>query len=129
MTITNEELANALRGQQSQIGKLSDLLASLSSAHGTQGEALLDFQNQILGIRSAFQVFAELVMASSPVFKHTVATATSQVLARPDVADNQTLRELLEALNEAATAASRATPEGRRAGFQVVPPADPSSET
>jgi hypothetical protein len=129
VTTSNEELANALLGQQSQIGKLSDLFGSLSSACAAQGEVILGLQHQLVGIRSAFQVFAELVMASSPEFKHIVATASSQILQRPDVADNQAFRELVEALNVAATTESRTTPEGRRAGFQVVPPSDPSSET
>lgn len=129
VTTSNEELANALLGQQSQIAKLSELLGSLSSACATQGEGLLGLQNQLLGIRAAFQVFTELAMASSPEFKRMVATASSQILARPDAANNQTLRELVEALNVAATNESRTTPEGRRAGFQVVSHTDSPNET
>jgi hypothetical protein len=129
VTTSNEDLANALLDQQSQIGKLSELFGSLSSACVAQSEVLSGLQEQLLGVRAAFQVFAELVMASSPEFKRMVATASSQILARPDAANNQTLRELVEALNAAATSESRTTPEGRRAGFQVVPHTDPSSET
>ena len=79
-------------------------------------------QHQIVGFGVAFQIFAELVMAASADIKQQVAAATTQVLARPGCVDNETLSDLLQALNKAAISASRTSPEGRRANFQIVTP-------
>lgn len=130
MTVTsNEELAQGVLAQQARIAKISGLLESVLTVHAKQSEVLLGLQNQLVGMRAAYQVFAELVMASSPECKRVVAAATTQVLERPDVAGNQTFREVLEALRTAATSALRTTPEGRRANLRVVPPSDELSET
>ena len=127
--MTNEAFARALTEQQAEITKLANLLSSLTSACAARDKVILGLQEHLAGSGAAFQIFAELVMASSPDFKHLVATSTSQILARPDVANNETLREQLTALNAAARAAPRTTPEGRRESFQVVSPGDQPSET
>lgn len=121
--MTNEEIA-----QQQQLGQLASLLNTLSETNLSHAQTLSEMQHQIQGFTAAFQVFAEFVMAASPEVKSFIGTTTTQMLARPESMSNETLVELIQALQAAATSKSRTTPEGRRAGFQVIPGGESEDE-
>ena len=117
---SNKALADAIIQQQKDVGELSKVVSTLATSSSLQGELSVQIQQQIAGICAAFEVFAELAMASSPELKHRVAVTTSQALAKTEL-DNQMLRDLLTTLNRSATSESRDTPEGRRTHFKVIP--------
>jgi len=118
---SNEALARAIAEQQVQTARLGELVNTLATAGNDYANIVQQLQQQVIGFRSAFQIFAELVMSAAPEVKQLVAVGTIQILERPDLAEDETLREMLSTLNAAATSASRTSPEGRRANFQVVP--------
>ncbi|GEM_PF-3535093 len=125
---SNDQLAAAVQAQAEQLAKLSTLLNTALETQNSNMQVLLATQHQLQGYAGAFQVFAELIMVTSPAVKEIVATAIGQALARPDAIANETMRELLAAIHGAATSEPRITPEGRRANFQVVPGGEPQGE-
>ena len=123
--MTNEQLAEHVLAQQRQLAELATKFSALTEANLVQANLGLHTQQCLQGFHSAFQLFAELVMAANPAVKEFIGNATTQMLARPEAMANETLRQLVKAWQAAATSASRTTPEGRRANFQVLPGGDP----
>jgi hypothetical protein len=126
--VTNEELAEHILVQQRQLAQLATKLSALTEANLAQANLGLHTQQCIQGFSAAFQLFAELVMAANPAIKEFVGNATTQMLARPEAIENEMLQQLVRGWQAASTSASRTTPEGRRANFQVLPGGDPEGE-
>jgi hypothetical protein len=117
----NARLARELAAVQSQVASLSQLLDQVGVGIGNITTAAAIQTDDDIAIRTALQLFAEVVMKASPEVKRLCAEEFGQVLARPDLATNPRFTELLQQLHVAATNPTRLTPDGRRAWLHLVP--------
>ena len=122
------EVMNIAASQQGTLAELADELRAVVDILAKQGDAILQLQTQAKGLTTAVQFFAEIVMASTPNVKSAIEIATGELLARPELIPNQALQDSLRALHKASSSPSRTTPEGRRAGFQVISDDDGAGE-
>lgn len=96
------------------IGKQAEMLALLQQGISVLGEKLT-------ALYASQQIITELLMAADPKIKGYFAEALPQILAKPElVQNNRHLLEIIEILEKCARLPSRTTPEGRRGWLYSV---------
>lgn len=123
-----EDLRQILQAQQQQITKLSEMISGLSEAVLASTSLSGKVHEHAVGQAAAFQVFAEILMASSPELRQNIRAAMERLLAKPDAMQNEHLRAVVEALHKAAVDQGRKPGGGGRATLHVVPPSDQNDD-
>jgi hypothetical protein len=113
--------------QKETSAELAEKLDAVLDILAKQGDVILHLQTQVIGLTTAVQFFAEIVMASAPNVKSAIEIATSQLLSHPELIPNLALQDSLRALHKVSSSPSP-TAEGRRAGFHAISSDDGAGE-